>query len=170
MHGGTVEARSEGQGLGSEFLIRLPVVLSLVQEQEQGGGGDPQQARPMGRLRVLVVDDNVDVADSLARLLRLMGSEVHTAHDGLEGVEAAAAYRPDLILLDIGMPRLNGYDACRRIRAQPWGRNVVIIALTGWGQAGDKARSREAGCDGHLVKPVNIPDLEKLLAETRASP
>ena len=169
MHGGTVEARSEGQGLGSEFLIRLPVVLSLVQEQEQGGGGDPQQARPMGRLRVLVVDDNVDVADSLARLLRLMGSEVRTAHDGLEGVEAAAAYRPDLILLDIGMPRLNGYDACRRIREQPWGKGIRIVAVTGWGQDEDKRHSQEAGFDRHLVKPVRPVVLEKLLAELRTA-
>jgi CheY-like chemotaxis protein len=169
MHGGSVEARSEGQGLGSEFLIRLPVVLSLVHEQDQGGGGDPQQARPMGRLRVLVVDDNVDVADSLARLLRLMGSEVHTAHDGLEGVEAAAAYRPDLILLDIGMPRLNGYDACRRIRAQPWGKGILIVAVTGWGQDEDKRHSQEAGFDRHLVKPVRPVVLEKLLAELRTA-
>ena len=169
MHGGTVEARSEGQGLGSEFLIRLPVVLSLVHEQEQGGGGDPQQARPMGRLRVLVVDDNVDVADSLARLLRLLGSEVRTAHDGLEGVEAAAAYRPDLILLDIGMPRLNGYDACRRIREQPWGKGIRIVAVTGWGQDEDKRHSQEAGFDRHLVKPVRPVVLEKLLAELRTT-
>jgi PAS domain S-box-containing protein len=169
LHGGSVEARSEGQGLGSEFLIRLPVVLSLVHEQEQGGGGDPQQARPMGRLRVLVMDDNVDVADCLARLLRLMGSEVRTAHDGLEGVEAAAAYRPDMILLDIGMPRLNGYDACRRIREQPWGKGIRIVAVTGWGQDEDKRRSQEAGFDRHLVKPVGPVVLEKLLAELRTA-
>jgi CheY-like chemotaxis protein len=115
------------------------------------------------------VDDNVDVADSLARLLRLMGSEVRTAHDGLEGVEAAAAYRPDLILLDIGMPRLNGYDACRRIREQPWGKGIRIVAVTGWGQDEDKRHSQEAGFDRHLVKPVRPVVLEKLLAELRTT-
>ena len=110
-----------------------------------------------------MVDDNRDSATSLAMLLRLMGNEVRTAHDGVEAVETAEAFRPQVILMDVGMPRLNGYDATRRIREQPWGRFVTIIALTGWGQEGDKERSREAGCDGHLVKPVNLLDLEKLL-------
>jgi PAS domain S-box-containing protein len=167
MHGGSVEARSGGQGMGSEFLIRLPVVLSVVYGREQGGGGDQQQTRPVGRYRVLVVEDNVDSADSLAMMLTLMGNEVRTAHDGLEGVAAAAAYRPDLILLDIGMPKLNGYDACRRIREQPWGKGILIAAVTGWGQDEDKRRSEEAGFNCHLVKPVGPADVEKLLAELR---
>ncbi len=110
-----------------------------------------------------MVDDNRDSATSMAMLLKLLGNEVRTAHDGVEAVEAAEAFRPEVILMDVGMPRLNGYEATRRIREQPWGRSVTIIALTGWGQEGDKERSREAGCDGHLVKPVNLPDLEKLL-------
>jgi CheY-like chemotaxis protein len=111
-----------------------------------------------------VVDDNEDAADSLAMMLQMMGNEVRTAHDGLEGVELAATFRPDLVLLDIGMPRLNGYDACRRIREQPWGKNVLLVALTGWGQEEDKRRSHEAGFDTHLVKPVEPEALEKLLA------
>ena len=98
-------------------------------------------------------------------MLGLLGDEVRVAHDGLEAVAAAEAFRPDVILMDIGMPRLNGYDATRRIREQPWGKAITIVALTGWGQEGDRARSKAAGCDGHLVKPVSLPDLEKLLAE-----
>src|SRR6185437_12644759 len=140
MHGGSVEAHSEGHGLGSEFVIRLPLVLSVAQEQ-QDEEDDRQTSKTTG-YRILVVDDNVDAASSLALMLKMMGHEVRTAHDGLEGVEAGAAFRPDLILLDIGMPKLNGYDACRRIREQPWGKSV------------GKRHSQEAGFDSHLVKPV----------------
>jgi PAS domain S-box-containing protein len=166
MHGGTVEAHSEGHGRGSEFVIRLPIVKAVVPGRSQGDG--ERQSPPTARHRILVVDDNADAAISLALMLQLMGNEVRTAHDGLEGVDAAAAYRPDVILLDIGMPRLNGYDACRRLRETPWGKNAVIVALTGWGQDEDKRRSDEAGFDGHLVKPVEPADLEKLLAGLRA--
>ena len=115
--------------------------------------------------RILVVDDNRDGADSLVMMLELSGNEVVTAYDGLEAVERAGLFLPEIILMDVGMPRLNGLDATRRIRAEEWGRNMTIIALTGWGQESDKERSREAGCDGHLVKPVSLPDLEKLLKE-----
>jgi PAS domain S-box-containing protein len=168
MHGGTVEARSEGPGMGSEFVVRLPVVLSLVQGEEPDGD-DPKPARPTARHRILVVDDNEDSARTLAMMLNLMGNEVRIAHDGLEAVAAASAYRPDLILLDIGMPRLNGYEACRRIREQPWGKGILIAAATGWGQEEDRRRSREAGFDRHLIKPVDHDALEKLLLELRAS-
>jgi PAS domain S-box-containing protein len=163
MHGGTVEARSEGADKGSEFIVRLPIVMTVVQEQPQ-----PQDAeKPANavRRRVLVVDDNADAAISMAMMLKLMGNDVRTAHDGIEAVEAATEYRPDVILLDIGMPRLNGYDACRRIREQPWGREPFIVALTGWGQEEDKRRSQDAGFDGHLVKPVEPKTLQKLLAD-----
>jgi CheY-like chemotaxis protein len=115
--------------------------------------------------RILVVDDNRDSATSLGMILSLLGNEIRTAHDGLEGVEAAAAFRPDLILLDIGLPKLNGYEACRRIREQPWGQGVVIIACTGWGQEEDVRRSNEAGFDQHMVKPLDPAQLEKVLAE-----
>ncbi|MFO0889396.1 MAG: PAS domain-containing protein [Isosphaeraceae bacterium] len=161
MHGGTVEARSEGQGMGSEFIVRLPVVLSLL--QEPGPGDSLAQARSMARHRILVVDDNVDAAASLGTMLTLMGSDVRIAHDGLEAVAAATEYRPDLILLDIGMPRMSGYDVCRTIREQPWGNQVVMVALTGWGQDDDKRRSFEAGFDHHLVKPIDPDVLEGLL-------
>ena len=115
-----------------------------------------------------MVDDNRDGADSLAMMLRLLGNEVRTAHDGLEAVEAAEQFRPEVILMDVGMPRLNGLDATRRIREQPWGDGDHDHRPTGWGQEGDREQSREAGCDGHLVKPVNLPDLEKLLADLAA--
>ena len=111
-----------------------------------------------------MVDDNQDSATSMAMMLKFMGNQVRVAHDGVEALKAAESFRPQVILMDVGMPRLNGYEATRRIREQPWGRSVTIVALTGWGQEGDLERSREAGCDGHLVKPVSPPDLEQLLA------
>jgi PAS domain S-box-containing protein len=166
MHGGSVEAKSEGYGMGSEFILRLPVVLSVMQEQQEEAGDQPAQPTP-GQ-RILVADDNVDAARSLAMMLKLMGYEVRTAHNGLEAVEAAEAFRPVLILLDIGMPKLNGYDACRRIREQPWSKNAVVVALTGWGQDEDKRRAQEAGFAGHLIKPVEPSALDKLLAELKS--
>jgi CheY-like chemotaxis protein len=165
MHSGTVEAHSAGHGQGSEFILRLPIVPPPAPE-ERTVGCDPL-AEPTAPRRILVADDNVDSALSLAMLLKLMGNEVHTAHDGLEAVEAAKDLRPDLILLDIGMPRLNGYDAARRIRQEPWGKSVVLVALTGWGQEEDKRRSREAGFDRHLVKPVEPEALDSVLTELK---
>ena len=114
--------------------------------------------------RILVVDDSHDSADSLAALLSLTGHEAHTAHDGEHAIAEAARLRPHVILLDIGLPRLNGYDACRRIREQAWGKDMVIIALTGWGQDEDRRLSSQAGFDGHLVKPVDHAALNRLLA------
>ena len=112
-----------------------------------------------------MVDDNQDSAISMAMLLKLTGNLVRTVHDGAEAVKVAESFRPQVILMDVGMPRLNGYEATRRIREQPWAQSVTIVALTGWGHEGDLERSREAGCDGHLVKPVSLPELETLLAE-----
>jgi CheY-like chemotaxis protein len=111
-----------------------------------------------------VADDLRDSVDSLAMMLRLAGHDVRTAHDGLEAVQAAAVFRPDVVVLDIGMPRMNGYEAARHLRQQPWGRNVLLVALTGWGQEEDKRRATEAGFDHHLTKPVEPAALEKLLA------
>jgi PAS domain S-box-containing protein len=165
MHGGSVDARSEGSGKGSEFIIRLPVVLTVVQEQPKPD--DVEHPGRVARRRVLVVDDNIDAANSLAMMLKLVGNEVRLAYDGVEAVEAAAEYRPDVILLDIGMPTLNGYDACRRIREHPWGRKPFIVALTGWGQEEDKRRSRDAGFDSHVVKPVDLNALQQLLADVK---
>jgi CheY-like chemotaxis protein len=105
----------------------------------------------------------------MAMMLQLLGNDVRIAQDGIEAVEMAEQFRPQVVLMDIGMPRLNGYEATRRIREQPWGRGMTVIALTGWGQDGDRAKSREAGCDGHLVKPIDLPDLEKLLTDLQSS-
>jgi len=161
-HGGTVEARSAGVGQGSAFVVRLPVThAGPVQEQQP-----PRDGTASGpKRRILVVDDNRDGASSLSMLLTLMGHDTRIAHDGIEGVELAEAFRPDLIVLDIGLPRLNGLDACRRIREMPWAKNVVIVAATGWGQDEDRLRSEEAGFDHHLVKPVDAAALTKLLAK-----
>ena len=159
MHGGTVEARSAGVGHGSEFVVRLPITAEAPAPQ-------PVDDRTTTHAhRILVVDDSRDAAESLAMLLELTGNETHTAHDGLEAVETAARVRPDLVLLDIGLPKINGYEAARRIREQPWGKSLVLVALTGWGQDEDRQKSREAGFDGHMVKPVDTAALTKLLAE-----
>jgi PAS domain S-box-containing protein len=168
MHGGSVTGESPGAGRGSTFTVRLPVLRERAEAAPESPAVEgPRADRP--RRRILVVDDNRDSAASMAMMLRLTGNEVRTAHDGMEAVEVAGSFQPEVVLMDVGMPRLNGYEAARRVREQPWGRSVVIIALTGWGQEGDKLQSREAGCDGHLVKPVSLPDLEKLLAELEAS-
>jgi PAS domain S-box-containing protein len=169
MHGGTVEAASPGPGQGSTFTVRLPVVKDRA-ELSPGTQAEQCPGSTGPKRRILVVDDNQDSAASMAMMLELLGDEVRTAHDGLEAVEVAEQFRPQVVLMDIGMPRLDGYKATRRIREHPWGRDMAVIALTGWGQEADRARSKEAGCDGHLVKPVNLSDLEKLLVELQGSP
>jgi PAS domain S-box-containing protein len=168
MHGGQVEVRSEGRGRGSEFVVRLPVVPESAAPQIQPyAGGAKAGARGVGR--ILVVDDNHDAAVSLATMLRLTGYEVHTAHDGIEAVAAAEEFRPDVALLDLGLPGQSGYDVACRIRERPWGKEVVLIALTGWGQQADRHRSTEAGFDHHLVKPVEPEALRQLLAGLKRS-
>ncbi len=159
MHGGAVEVHSAGVGQGSEFVVRLPVLVETPKPEPTVSEPTPTAAR-----RILLVDDNRDSAESLAMLLTLAGNETHTAHDGLEAVEAAAAFRPDVVLLDIGLPKLNGYEACRRIREQPWGKTMVLVAVTGWGQEEDRRKSKDAGFDAHMVKPVDYAALMKLLA------
>ena len=167
MHGGSVEAYSEGQGRGSEFRVRLPIVIEKSQPQTP----EPTaEQTPTTANRILVVDDNRDAATSLALLLKISGHETQTAHDGLEAVEVAAAFRPDVVLLDISLPKLSGHDACRRIRQQSWGKNMVLVALTGWGQDEDRRQSKEAGFDHHMVKPVDFAALMSLLAESRVTP
>lgn len=161
MHGGTVSAESPGVGQGSTFTVRLPVRDEPAEAAHPAA--DVGGTAPGPGLRALVVDDNRDAAASLAMMLRLLGHEVGLAHDGVQAVEVAEAFRPQAIFMDIGMPRLNGYEATRRIREQPWGRSMAIIALTGWGQEDDRRRSHEAGCDAHLVKPASLEDLKNLL-------
>jgi two-component system, chemotaxis family, CheB/CheR fusion protein len=162
-HEGTVEAHSAGVGQGSEFIVRLPV----VPRPRPSVSPDPVGTKDAGMLRrrILVVDDNRDATETLARVLELGGHEVHTAHDGLEAVDVAAELQPDAVLLDIGLPKLNGYDAARRIREQPGGKDVFLVALTGWGQPEDRRRAQDAGFDAHLVKPVDHAHLAKLLRD-----
>jgi two-component system CheB/CheR fusion protein len=163
MHGGTVQAESPGEGQGSTFTVRLRVQEDRAEPSAGTAEGGPEAAE--AKRRILVVDDNEDSAVSLEMMLQLLGNEVRSAHDGYRAVELAGQFRPQVILMDIGMPHLNGYEATKRIREQPWGRDMVIIALSGWGQEKDRAKSKEAGCDGHLVKPVELSELEKLLDE-----
>ena len=161
MHEGTVEILSEGIGQGTQAVVRLPVVLSpgplrvAVDARERG---------PLPRRRILVVDDNQDAADSLAGVLALMGNEVRVGNDGVEAVRMAAEFHPDVVMLDIGMPRMNGHEACAAIRRQPANSDAVIIAVTGWGQDEDRRRSELAGFNLHLTKPVDPAAVETLLA------
>jgi CheY-like chemotaxis protein/two-component sensor histidine kinase len=167
MHGGSVEARSPGPGQGSEFLVRLPLAISGPRPGPPPPDDHPPPAAP-ARRRVLVADDNKDAAASLSVMLRILGYETCTAYDGAEALEAAARFRPAVALLDIGMPKTNGYEVARRIRQEPWGKDMVLLAVTGWGQAEDKQRTREAGFDHHLVKPVDPTALAQLLASVAA--
>ena len=160
MHGGSIEAKSAGEGEGSEFVVRLPV-LPRPAELAAGAADGPVESSA-GR-RILIVDDNKDSADSLAMLLEITGNKTFMAHDGVEAVEAIEKHRPEVVLLDIGLPKLDGHEVCRRVREQPWGKDIVVIALTGWGQEDDRRRSEEAGFNGHLVKPVDYDQLLKLL-------
>jgi len=164
MHDGTVEAHSAGVGQGSEFVVRLPIAVESAEPPPAPTIVEPTTTTPR---RILVVDDNRDSATSLAALLELTGHETHIAYDGLEAVEAAVTFGPDVVLLDIGLPKLNGYDACRKIREQPSGKGIVLIALTGWGQDEDREKSKAAGFDAHLVKPVDYDALMKFLSELR---
>jgi PAS domain S-box-containing protein len=163
MHGGTVTAYSEGRGHGTEMKVRLP---RLVDEPTPVAVVDSAPTPRASAQKILVVDDNRDAALTLAMLLRITGNVIKTAYDGLEAIEVAREFQPDVILLDIGLPKLNGYETCRAIRAQPGGDKIVMFALTGWGQDEDRRKSHEAGFDGHLVKPVEHATLLNALATT----
>jgi signal transduction histidine kinase len=172
MHGGSVSARSDGLGKGSEFLIRLPLFIRETVESgqpiQQRSALEQSMTNAEGpartQRRILVADDNNDALESLATLLQLSGHEVYTAANGAMALESAEAHRPEVALLDIGMPKLDGYEVARRIRAQPWGQRITLVALTGWGQDSDRRRSQEAGFDSHLVKPLDLDKLTELLA------
>jgi two-component system, chemotaxis family, CheB/CheR fusion protein len=161
MHGGSVDARSDGLGRGSEFEVRLPVLADSAQPAPVAIANQPLAAV---RRRVLIVDDSEDGAESLAMLLQIGGHETHKAHDGISAIEAAERLRPDVMLLDIGLPRLNGNEVCSRIRQTTWGKELTIVALTGWGQEEDRDRSTDAGFNAHMVKPVDHDVLMKLIA------
>jgi len=173
MHGGSVSAQSDGPGRGSEFVIRLPLLLEARiaphdQQLNTLNAPEPSMMNSEGttatQRRILVADDNNDALESLATLLQLSGHEVYTAANGAVALESAEQHRPEVALLDIGMPKLDGYEVARRIRAQPWGARITLVALTGWGQDSDRRRSQEAGFDSHLVKPLDLDKLTDLLA------
>lgn len=161
LHGGRVTAKSDGPQRGSEFTVQLPLPAAGLPEP-----GAHEAGATLVRLsrRVLVVDDNRDSADTLSTLLRVMGCEVQAAYDGLQALECGAHFRPDAVLLDLGMPKLNGFETCERMRREKWGRPICIVALTGWGQEEDRRRTKECGFDAHLVKPVDPGKLTELLA------
>jgi CheY-like chemotaxis protein len=159
-HGGTIEARSPGIGQGSEFQIRLPLATEAVSAPPLTSESD---SRPITPLRILVVDDNIEAADALSQLLGLSGHEVEAVHDGSDALELAARFHPQAVLLDIGLPKMNGYDVCRLMRREPWGKDLAVIALTGFGQDADRQKSSAAGFDGHLVKPVELEAVLRIL-------
>jgi signal transduction histidine kinase len=162
MHGGTVTARSQGPGTGSEFVVRLPTLAAeAVPPQSQSRAA---AAAVTPRCRILVVDDNHDAAESLSLQLQFAGHDVRSAHDGIEAIDVASAFHPEIVLLDLGMPRLDGYDTAREIRLRPWGKAATLIALTGWGQQQDRSRTSAAGFDAHLVKPVGESELFDAIA------
>ena len=167
MHGGTVDIGSAGIGQGSEFIVRLPILVDAAALTSRALTPDPSITAT--GLRILIVDDNWDAAEMLAIYLHQSGHETHTAHDGLEAIEATTRLQPDLVLLDIGLPRLNGYEAARRIRERhKHAAGPALVALTGWGQDEDRRRSAEAGFDAHLVKPVDVIALRTLLLDLGA--
>ena len=162
LHQGEVTLRSDGPGLGSEFSVRLPLAEPAASPQQTGMAAS-HDART-ARSKVMVVDDNEDAASSMAELLELMGHEVQVANDGVDALAVAPAFEPDVIFLDIGMPRMNGHETARRIRQAPWGRDIALVALTGWGNARDRDESRAAGFDHHLVKPGSFEEIERIIA------
>ena len=164
LHGGSVTAASAGPGAGSEFTIRLPAADRSRKASDKAATG-PSSHRT-SRCRVLVVDDNVDSVDSLAMLLRMMGHQVEAANDGEAALSIAAKFRADVGILDIGLPKMSGYDLAQRMRQQPWGKDMVLVALTGWGQAEHRQRSAASGFDHHLTKPVDLEALQQILAAT----
>lgn len=168
MHAGSITAASDGPGRGSTFQICLPIAVKPPSNPPQSKDG--AVSRAIQAARVLVVDDNRDAATTLAMIMKCHGHEVAIAHDGAEACQVAESYRPLAILLDIGLPGMNGHEACREIRQRPWGKNVTIIALTGWGQDEDRRLSEEAGFDGHLVKPVEYDALTEMLSEKLCRP
>jgi PAS domain S-box-containing protein len=170
LHGGSIEARSRGPGEGSEFIVRLPLARPATDEKPETpvDGTGKRESRP--GLRIVAAEDNKDALDTLELVLQMGGHELVTATDGPEALEKVRATRPDVALLDIGMPGMNGYDVARAIRAEPWGRDILLIAMTGWGREEDKRQAEDAGFDAHLTKPVEIELLDSVLASAYKPP
>jgi DNA-binding response OmpR family regulator len=166
LHGGRIEVRSDGPGTGAEFHVRLPIYEPARLAAPDTLEGAPAATASSGRAgcTILVVDDNRDAAESLSMFLQISGYEVHTAFDGIEGLQRFESLVPDIVLLDIGMPQLDGYELARRIRATPAGDDVLLVALTGWGQDKDRSLAQAAGFDEHMTKPVDPDVLTALLS------
>jgi PAS domain S-box-containing protein len=167
LHGGSIEAMSDGPGQGSELVVRLP--LAAAPAQSCSSGPRPAEARTAGPRRVLVVDDNLDAAESLEILLQLWGHQARSANDGPQALALVADFQPEIILLDIGLPGMDGYEVARQIRELPTGRGALIVAVTGYGRSSDRLQSQDAGFDHHLVKPVQPEVLQELIASARLS-
>jgi len=167
MHGGTVTARPGDDG-AIEFEARLPMVHAALSVARRAARPpiDEEGDTPVPH-RILIADDNADSAESMGMLLRLMGNDVRIANDGLEAVEQAATFQPDIVLMDIGMPRLDGYEAARRIRNQEWSRDTLLVAVTGWGPSDDNAEATAAGFDRHFTKPLDPAELRRLVSGAR---
>lgn len=164
MHGGRVDVVSDGVDEGTTFSITLPILLAAsAAPASKAEAQGPSKATP--KRRVLVVDDNDDAAELLSVVVEMLGNEVRTAGDGQSALDAAEEFLPDVVLMDLGMPKMDGYEAARRMRQQPWGKSLTLVALTGWGQAEDRRRTREAGFDHHLVKPADANALQALLSD-----
>jgi CheY-like chemotaxis protein/anti-sigma regulatory factor (Ser/Thr protein kinase) len=170
LHGGTVEVNSAGVGQGSEFTVRLPLAPPARRSSGRPDDASEDDETPALPRRVLVVDDNIDAAETLAMLLRIKGHEVHCAHDGPAALELAAAVSPEFVLLDIGMPGMDGYEVARRLRADATLARVMLVAITGYGQEEDRVRSRAAGFDDHFVKPLNPHALREILGRRPHAP
>jgi PAS domain S-box-containing protein len=162
LHGGRIEARSAGRGKGTEFLIRLPVTAAAPAQRPST---PHKHSDAMISCRVLIADDNHDAAVSLSMLLQAMGHDTRVVHDGIEALEEAEIFKPDIVLLDIGMPRLDGYETARKLASRPWAAATQIVAVTGWGQEADRQRAKEAGFHRHLVKPVDLDALREAMSE-----
>ena len=160
LHSGTVEVMSAGAGQGSEFTVRLPISRSSEEQTCEPRAPSVPKARSRN---ILIIDDNEDSAQTLGDLLELAGHQATVAHNGPDGLAAAGRLRPDVVVLDIGLPGMNGYEVARRIRAEPWGAPILLIALTGWGQPQDKREAEAAGFDHHVTKPFDIDALDGLL-------
>jgi len=165
LHGGSAEVHSEGEGQGSEFVVRLPIGIPPQPAAQPAPAAGQEAAAHRRTHRVLVVDDNEAAARMLKMVLELQGHEVLVAGDGLEALEAAERSHPDVVLMDLAMPRMDGYEAARRLRQQDWSKDTLLVALSGWGQKGDRQRTKEAGFDRHLVKPAEPAELQRLLTE-----
>jgi CheY-like chemotaxis protein len=163
LHGGSIEAFSEGLDRGCEIAVKLPLAEQQAVVAAPAGPAISRD-RPLARQRVLVVDDNQDAADSLGMLLQFLGAEVEVAHGGREALEAMHEFKPAVVLLDLGMPNMDGLEVARRVREDPELRGATLVALTGWGQNEDRRRTGEAGFDYHLVKPADVRTLQSIIA------